>query len=46
MDTVRDGWQSVDRRLEAFGPLHLDRGNLREANQRVAVHYGRGRRGR
>ena len=45
-DTVRDGWQSIDQRLQAFGPLHPDRGNLREANQSVSAHFGRGRRGR
>ena len=45
-DAVREGWQSVDRRLEASGPLHPDRFNLREANERVTAHFGRGRRER
>jgi len=45
-DAVRDGWQSIDRRLEASGPLYPDRFHLREANRRLAAHCGRGRMGR
>jgi transposase len=37
-DAVRDGWQSIDRRLEDSGPLHPERFRLREANERVAAH--------
>ena len=43
---LRDGWESIDRRLEASGPLRPDRFNLREAYERLAVHFGRGRMGR
>jgi hypothetical protein len=42
-NAVRDGWESIDRRLQASGPLHPERFNLREANERLAVHAGRGR---
>ena len=45
-DAVREGWQRIDRRLEASGPLHPDRFTLREANERLAAHVGRGRLGR
>jgi len=46
LDALWDGWESIDRRLEASGPLRPDRFALREAIERVAVHYGCGRRGR
>ena len=45
-DALWDGWKSIDRRLEASGPLRPNRFALHEAIERVAVHYGRGRRGR
>jgi hypothetical protein len=45
-DEVRDGWQSIDRRLEDSGPLHPERFSLRDANERLAAYYGRGRMGR
>jgi len=38
-----DGFQSIDRRLEQYGPLAPDRFNLQEANQRVAKLVERGR---
>jgi len=41
--TVRDGWQSIDQRLQAAGPLHPDRFSLREANEHLATYFGRGR---
>ena len=40
---VQDGWQSIDQRLQASGPLHPDRFSLREANEHLAADYGRGR---
>jgi hypothetical protein len=36
-DTVRKGWQSVDRRLEQHGPLEPGRFSLQEANERLAM---------
>lgn len=42
-EVVRDGMQSIDRRLENFGPLDPSRFSLKEANQRLAtlMHLGR-----
>ena len=31
-----DGFQSIDRRLQEYGPLEPDRFSLQEANQRLA----------
>ena len=38
-----DGFQSIDRRLEQYGPLQPDRFSLQEANQRLAKLTERGR---
>jgi len=38
-----DGFQSIDRRLQRYGPLDPDRFNLQEANQRLAKVVERGR---
>jgi len=38
-----DGFQSIDKRLEQYGPLAPDRFDLQEANQRVAKLVERGR---
>jgi hypothetical protein len=33
---LKEGWESVDRRLEKYGPLQPDRFVLGEANERLA----------
>lgn len=38
-----DGFKSIDQRLERYGPLHPDRFNLQDANQRLAKLVERGR---
>ena len=38
-----DGFQSIDRRLEQYGPLDPDRFSPQEANQRLAKLVERGR---
>jgi hypothetical protein len=39
---LEEGLQSLDRRLEACGPLQPDRFNLAEANERLAQLQRRG----
>ena len=41
-DVLREGWESVDRRLEQFGPLDPHQFSLREANARLATLAKRG----
>jgi hypothetical protein len=40
---LHDGFQSIDRRLEEYGPLEPNHFSLREANQRLAHQVERGR---
>ena len=42
-EMLDDGFQSIDRRLEQYGPLNPDWFNLQEANQRLAKLVERGR---
>ncbi len=41
--TLDDGFNSIDKRLEQYGPLDPDRFSLKEANQRLAKLVERGR---
>jgi hypothetical protein len=41
-DVLRKGWESVDRRLEQYGPLDPERFSLQEANARLAFLAQRG----
>jgi len=40
---VQEGWQSVDRRLEQYGPLRPNSFSLKEANERLHVLANRRR---
>jgi len=40
---LKDGFQSIDRRLPPYGRLDPDRFSLQEANQRLAKLVERGR---
>ena len=40
---LEDGFQSIDQRLEQYGPLETGRFSLQEANQRLAKLVERGR---
>ena len=42
-EVMNDGLQSIDRRLEAYGPLGPNRFRLKEANPRLARLMERGR---
>ena len=42
-EVMNDGLQSIDRRLEEYGPLEPNRFSLKEANQRLAKLFERGR---
>jgi Plasmid pRiA4b ORF-3-like protein len=42
-DVMDDGMQSIDQRLEEYGPLEPNRFSLKEANQRLATLVERGR---
>ena len=41
-ETVRDGWKSVEKRLERSGPLTPMRFSLKETNERLALLMQRG----
>ena len=38
-----EGWRSIDRRLEQYGPLEPNRFSLKEANERLSVLVEDGR---
>jgi hypothetical protein len=42
-EVMKDGLQSIDQRLEQYGPLEPNRFSLKEANQRLAKLIERGR---
>ena len=42
-ETLDEGWRSIDRRLEQYGPLEPNRFSLKEANERLSVLVGGGR---
>ena len=42
-EVMKDGLQSIDQRLEQYGPLEPHRFSLKEANQRLAKLAERGR---
>ncbi|MGH9358217.1 MAG: IS1096 element passenger TnpR family protein [Candidatus Acidiferrales bacterium] len=42
-EVMDDGLESIDRRLELYGPLEPDRFSLKEANQRLGKRMERGR---
>lgn len=42
-NVLDDGFQSIDQRLQQYGPLEPDRFSLKEANQRLAKLVERGR---
>ena len=42
-ETLDEGWRSVDRRLEQYGPLEPNRFSLKEANERLSVLVEGGR---
>jgi len=42
-NVLDDGFQSIDQRLQQYGPLEPDRFSLKEANQRLAKLLERGR---
>lgn len=41
-ETVQEGWKSIDRRSDEYGPLEPHRFSLSEANQRLATRFGGG----
>jgi hypothetical protein len=42
-ETLDEGWRSIDRRLEQYGPLEPNRFSLKEANERLSVLVEGGR---
>ena len=42
-ETLDEGWRSIERRLEQYGPLEPNRFSLKEANERLSVLVEGGR---